>query len=94
MPLRLRSSEFRLDGANSRMRWTAVASVGVLVATLVLFVMIRRQHSAPATNFVRVAPAPAPSVEKKEVLAAAVTKPAHVGTPKTPRESAAISSFG
>jgi hypothetical protein len=72
------------SGANARMRWTAVTSVGVLVVALVLFVMIRRQHSAPATNFVKaVAPAPTPSVEKKQVLVAAVTKPAHVGIPKT-----------
>jgi len=73
------------SGANLRMHWTVVASVGVLVAALFLFVMIRRQHSAPATNFVKaVVPAPAPPVEKKEVLVAAVAKPVHVGTPKTP----------
>jgi anti-sigma factor RsiW len=69
----------------TRMRWTAVASVGVLVAALVLFVLIRRQHSAPAQNIVTaVTPAPTPSVEKKEVLAAAVAKPTHVGTPRGP----------
>jgi anti-sigma factor RsiW len=73
------------SGANSRMRWTAVASVGVLVAALVLFVMIRRQHSAPETNIAKaVTPAPTASVEKKEVLVAAVAKPAHVETPKRP----------
>jgi hypothetical protein len=73
------------SGPNSRMRWTAGASVGVLVAALVLFVMMRRQHSTPAPNFVRVvAPAPMPSVEKKDVVVVAVAKPAHVGTPKTP----------
>ena len=71
------------SGANSRIRWTAVASVGVLVAALVLFAMIRRQHSPPATNFAR-ALAPAPFVEKKEALTAVVTKPAQVGTPKIP----------
>jgi hypothetical protein len=71
------------SGANARMRWTAVASVGVLVAALVLFAMIRRQHPAPATNFVK-AVAPAPFVEKKELLAAMVTKPAHAGSPKKP----------
>jgi anti-sigma factor RsiW len=73
------------SGANLRMRWTAAVSVSVLVATLVLFVMIPQQHSASPTNFVKaVAPAPVPSVEKKEVLAAVAAKPAHVATPKTP----------
>jgi anti-sigma factor RsiW len=73
------------SSANTRMRWTAIASVGVLVAALILFVMIRRQHPTPATSVAKtVAPAPVPDVEKKEVLAEAVTKPAHVGTPKGP----------
>jgi anti-sigma factor RsiW len=73
------------DGANVRMRWMAVALAGVLVAALILFVMISRQHSAPEPNLVRtVAPALIPSVEKKEVLAAEVRKPAHVVSPKTP----------
>lgn len=71
------------SGANARMRWTAVASVGVLAAALLLFVMIRWQHPTPAPNVVKtVAPAPVPAVEKKELLAGAVTKPANVGTPK------------
>jgi hypothetical protein len=69
-------------GANARMRWTAVASLGVLVAAVILFVSIRRQHSAPTTNFVQaVVPASVQPVEKKETFVAAVTKPAHVGTP-------------
>jgi Putative zinc-finger len=73
------------SGANLRTRWTAVVSVGVLVAALLLFVMIRRQYSAPAPNFVKaVAFAPVQSVEKKEVLVATVTKPAHVVTQKAP----------
>jgi hypothetical protein len=72
-------------GAYVRMRWTAVASVGVLVAALILFVMIRRQHSTPPTNVSKtVAPTLMLNVEKKEVLAEAVTKPAHVVTPNTP----------
>ena len=71
------------SGANARMRWTAVASVGVLVAALILFVMIRHQHPASMTNFVRaVAPEPTPSVEKNEVVVAAVRKPVQVATPK------------
>jgi hypothetical protein len=71
------------DGANSRMRWTVVTSAGVFVATLFLFVMIWRQHSPTATNVVKsMTPAFVPSVEKKEVLVAAVTKPAQVGTSK------------
>lgn len=73
------------SGANARMRWAALASVGVLVAALFLFVMIRRQHSAPVTNFVKaVVPAPVQPVEKKETLVAAAKKLAHVETPKTP----------
>jgi putative zinc finger protein len=72
------------SGAHAWMRRTAVASVGVLAAALILFVMIRRQDSAPEPNVVKaVAPAPMPSVEKKEVLAAEVRKPAHVATSKT-----------
>jgi anti-sigma factor RsiW len=67
-------------GASSRMRWTAVVSVGVLVAALLLFALIRRQHSAPTTEFVK-AVAPVQSVEKKETFVSAVTKPAHVGSP-------------
>jgi anti-sigma factor RsiW len=71
-------------GANARMRWTAAASAGVLVAALVLFVMIRRQHSAPVMGLVSVvAPPQLPSVEKKGAVIAAVTKPAHVGSRKT-----------
>src|SRR5580704_7622467 len=35
---------------NVRMRWAAVASVGMLAAALILFVIMRRQHSAPALN--------------------------------------------
>jgi len=70
-------------GANARMRWTAVASLGVLVAASVVFVMIRRTHSAAETDVVRtVAPAPVPTVEPKDILAAAVTTPAHARTPK------------
>jgi anti-sigma factor RsiW len=70
------------SGANAQMRWAAAASVGVLVAALVLFVMIRRQHSAPATNVAKsVAPAQMSSVEKKDVLAATAVKPAHVVAP-------------
>jgi anti-sigma factor RsiW len=76
--------EIPYSGANSRMRWTAVASVGVLVAALFLFVMIRRQHPAPAPNFAKaLIPAPVPSVEKKSVLIATVAKPVHVATPTT-----------
>jgi anti-sigma factor RsiW len=73
------------SGANLRTRWTAAASIGVLVAALFLYVMIRRQYSAPATNFVKaVAPAPLPSVEKQDVVVTGIAKPAHVGTPKMP----------
>jgi anti-sigma factor RsiW len=69
--------------ANSRMRWSAVASIGALVAALFLFVMIRRQHPAPTLDVVKTAtPAPVLSVEKKEPLVAAVAKPAQVGSPK------------
>src|SRR5579872_5554369 len=39
------------DAANSRMRWAAVASVGVLAAALVMFAAIRRPHVvAPPTE--------------------------------------------
>jgi anti-sigma factor RsiW len=73
------------SGANVRMRWTAVASVGVLVTALFLFVMIRRQHPAPTLNVVKTAPpVPVLSVEKKEVFVAVAAKPAGVGALKTP----------
>lgn len=72
-------------GADLRIRWATVASVGVLVAALVLFVIIRRQHPAPTSNVVeRVVAAPVASIEKKEVQVATVTKPAHVAAPKKP----------
>jgi hypothetical protein len=72
------------SGANVRMRWTAVASVGVLVAALLLFVMIRRQHPSHELNVVEaVTSAPLQSVGKKEVLTATVAKTPHVGATKT-----------
>jgi hypothetical protein len=71
------------SGANERIRWAAVASVGVLVAALLLFVMIRRQPSAPAPDVAKiVTPASQPIVEKKEIPVATVKKPLHVGAPK------------
>jgi Putative zinc-finger len=70
---------------NLRIRWTAVASVGVLAAALILFVIMRRQHFAPALNIAKTsAQAPLPAVENKEALVATVKKPANVRTPKTP----------
>ncbi len=70
--------------ANVRMGWAAIASVGVLVAALVLFVMIRRQHSAPASSVAKiVAPAPAVSVERNETVVTAVRKPVRITAPKS-----------
>jgi anti-sigma factor RsiW len=70
---------------NVRMRWAAVASVGMLAVALILFVILRRQHSAPALNIAKSAVvAPVLPVEKNDVLVAAVAKPAHVATPKPP----------
>jgi len=70
-------------GASVRMRWASVASVGVLVAALFLFVMIRRQHYAPELSVVKtVAPAPVRAVENKDVLVASAAKPVRVVTPK------------
>ena len=72
-------------GADLRMRWAAVASVGVLVAALLLFVMIRRQRSAPAPDVAKiVTPASQPTVEKKEIPVAAASKPANGAARKTP----------
>jgi anti-sigma factor RsiW len=69
--------------ANPGMRWAAVASVGLLVAALALFVMIRWTHTvAPSDVAKTIAPAPAQTVEKKEVGVAPVMKPAHVAVPK------------
>jgi anti-sigma factor RsiW len=69
---------------NARRRWTAVVSMSVLAATLFLFLVNHRQHSAPVPTVAKtLARVPAPAVEKKDVLAAAVTKPVHVVVPKS-----------
>jgi hypothetical protein len=71
-------------GETARIQWATVATVGILVAALLLVVMMRRPHSGPDPRMVKSAvPAPTLPIEKKEVLVAAVAKPALVGTRKT-----------
>ena len=69
--------------ANARMRWTAMACVGVLVAALLLFAIIRRSHTTPAPNVARTErPVTVPSPEKKDAPAENIGKVASVAVHK------------